>query len=83
MSKEHHFIVKFNEETGVWSWDTDTEEARFDNETIFNSETNEWSSGYLGDGEFDPAEEGLGEQLQHALYVMNLVNGKVRDGEPE
>jgi hypothetical protein len=81
MSKEHHFVVKFDEKAGTWSWDTDVEEARFDNETIYNSDTNEWSSGYLGDGEYDPAEDGLIEQLKHALYVMNLVNGKAGDNE--
>ena len=75
MRKEHHFVVSFNEETGKWKWDTSVEEARFDEGTIFNYETNEWSSGYLGDGEYEPAEEGLIEQLKHALGVMNLVNG--------
>ena len=69
--------------TGVWSWDTDVEEARFEEGTIYNLDTEEWSSGYLGDGEYEPAEEGLVEQLKHALYVMNLVNGKVGEGEIE
>lgn len=81
MNKEHHFVVSFNEETGKWQWNTDSEEAHFDEGTIYNSDTEEWSSGYLGDGEYDPAEEGLVEQLKHALYVMNLVNGKVCDNE--
>jgi hypothetical protein len=81
MNKEHHFIVKFNEETGAWSWDTDVEEARFDEGTIFNYDTNEWSSGYLGDGEYEPNEEELVNQLKHALYVMNLVNGKLESDE--
>lgn len=79
MNKTHHFVVSFNEETGAWSWDTDTEEARFDEGTIFNYDTNEWSSGYLGDGEYEPAEEELTDQLKHALGIMNLVNGKAND----
>ena len=83
MNKEHHFVIKFDEKSGTWSWDIDVEEARFDDGTIYNSDTEEWSSGYLGDGEYEPAEEGLVEQLKHALYVMNLVNGKVGEGEIE
>ena len=83
MNKEHHFVVSFNEESGEWKWDTDVEEARFEEGTIYNIDSNEWSSGYLGDGEYEPAEEGLVEQLKHALYVMNLVNGKVGEGEIE
>lgn len=74
MNKEHHFVVKFSEATGTWSWDTDVEEARFDEGTIFNYDTNEWSSGYLGDGEYEPAEDKLIEQLSHGLTTMNLVN---------
>jgi hypothetical protein len=83
MNKEHHFVVSFNEETGKWKWDTDVEEARFEEGTIYNTDSNEWSSGYLGDGKYEPAEKELVEQLTHALYVMNLVNGKVKDGETE
>jgi hypothetical protein len=81
MRKEHHFVVSYNEATKEWKWDTSVEEARFDEGTIFNYETNEWSSGYLGDGEYEPAEEGLIEQLRQALNVMNIVNGAYPQGE--
>ena len=81
MNKQHHFVIKFDEETKLWSWDANVEEARFDEGTIFNYDTNEWSSGYLGDGEYEPAEEGLIEQLKHALGVMNVVNGAYPQGE--
>jgi hypothetical protein len=77
MNKEHHFVIKFSESTNSWSWDTDVEEARFDEGTIFNYDTNEWSSGYLGDGDYEPAEDKLIEQLSHGLNTMNLVNGAV------
>ena len=82
MNKTHHFVVSFNEGTGKWQWDTDAEEARFDEGTIFNYDTNEWSSGYLGDGEYEPAEENLIDQLTHAMGIMNIVNG-VSGGEDE
>lgn len=75
MNKVHHFVVSFNEATGKWQWDTDAEEGRFDEGTIFNHDTNEWSNGYLGDGEYEPAEENLIDQLTHAMGIMNIVNG--------
>jgi hypothetical protein len=81
MSKVHHFVVSYDEKTKEWKWDASVEEARFEEGTIYNYETNEWSSGYLGDGEYEPAEEGLIEQLKHALGVMNVVNGAYPQGE--
>lgn len=83
MRKEHHFIVSYNEATKQWHWNTDAEEARFEEGTIFNYDTNEWSSGYLGEGEYEPAEEALIEQLRQALNVMNIVNGAYPQGEDD
>jgi hypothetical protein len=80
MSKVHHFVVSFDEATGKWKWDTDSEEARFEDGTIYNPENDEWSNGYLGDGIYEPNEEILVEQIKHSMWVMNLVNGKVSDG---
>jgi hypothetical protein len=80
MNKVHHFVVSFDEGTGKWQWDTDAEEARFVDGTICDTDTNSWWSGYLGDGEYEPAEDNLIEQLKHALGIMNIVNG-VREGE--
>lgn len=71
MNKEHHFILSYNEGTELWSWDVDVEEARFEEGTIFNYDTNEWSSGYLGDGEYEPSEDKLVEQLKKALEILN------------
>jgi hypothetical protein len=75
MRKIHHYIVSFDTSTGAWKWDTDLEADKFDDGTIFSYEDHEWSSAYLGDGEYDPDEENLINQLKHALGVMNLVNG--------
>lgn len=79
--KQHHFVISFDEATGWWSWDTDSEEARFGDGTIYTEATNEWSSGYLGDGEYEPNEEILVEQLKRALWTMNLVNGAYPQGK--
>ena len=77
--KQHYFVVSFDETTGAWKWDVDVEEARFDEGTIF--ENDKWHSAYLGDGEYEPAEEGLIGQLKHALWTMNLVNGALPEEE--
>lgn len=81
MNKSHHFIVSFNEETGKWRWDYEEEEVRYVDGTVYNHETNGWTSGYLGDGEYEPSEEGLIDQLKHSIWCMNLVNGKVDDSD--
>ena len=81
--KQHHFVVVFDEQTKAWSWDTGTEEARFEDGTIYNTATDEWSGGYLGDGEYEPAEEMLIEQLKRALWTMNLVNGAYTEDEED
>jgi hypothetical protein len=83
MSKVHHFVVSYDEAMKAWVWDVSVEEARFEEGTIYDYETSEWSSGYLGDGEYEPAEEGLIEQLKHALSVMNVVNGAYPQGEDD
>lgn len=79
--KQHHFVISFDETTKAWKWDTDVEEARFDEGTIF--EDDQWHSGYLGDGEYEPNEEILVEQLKRALWTMNLVNGAFPQGEED
>jgi hypothetical protein len=81
--KQHHFIISFDEITGAWKWDTDAEEARFVDGTIYNESTGSWTSGYLGDGEYEPAEDGLIGQLKHALWTMNLVNGALPQGDED
>ena len=69
-NKEYHFVIKFDEGTGIWSWDTDVEEARFDDGTIYNSDTDKWLSGY------ESEQENLVGQLLKGIWAMNLVNGK-------
>lgn len=73
---EHHYIIKYSKEGG-WEWDTDTEEDRYPNGTVFNDETEEWQSGYVGwNGEKGEAEyldddDLVGEQLGAILEVAN------------
>jgi hypothetical protein len=81
--KQHHFVIAYDTETNTWYWDTGTEEARFEDGTIYTEATNEWSSGYLGDGVYEPNEEILVDQLKRALKIMNLVNGAGAQGEED
>jgi hypothetical protein len=81
--KQHHFVISFDEATGAWKWDTDAEEARFEDGTIYTEATKEWSNGYLGDSIYEPNEEILVEQLKRALWTMNLVNGAFPQGEED
>ena len=49
---KHYFILCFDAETNTWDWDTDQEEVAFPNGTVYDEETNTWTSAYLGDGEY-------------------------------
>lgn len=71
---QHHFVIAYDTETKLWSWDTDQEELRFDDGTIYNEQTKEWSSGYLGDGEYDESDSDLATILQTNIRAMNGEN---------
>lgn len=72
--KQHHFVIAYDTETKTWYWDTDTEEARFDDGTIYDTVKDKWSSGYLGDGEYEVEECELADILQTNLRAMNGDN---------
>ena len=42
MSKELHFIVRYDIETKQWNLDIDTLDAKFQSEYVFDTETQEW-----------------------------------------
>ena len=69
--KQHHFVIAYDTETKTWFWDTDTEEARFDDGTIYDTATGKWSNGYLGDGDYEVEECELADILQTNLRAMN------------
>ena len=69
--KQHHFVIAYDTETKTWFWDTDTEEARFDDGTIYDTVEDKWSNGYLGDGEYEVQECELADILQTNLRAMN------------
>ena len=51
---EHHFIVKYDDETKTWSHDVDSEEVRFPDGTIWNESLGTWDYSYQGEGKFFP-----------------------------
>jgi hypothetical protein len=69
--KKHYFVIAYDTQTNLWSWDTDQEELRFDDGTIYDETTKEWSSGYLGDGEYEEHEPELAQILQTNIRAMN------------
>ena len=79
-TKQHHYVLVFDTKTNEWTLDSDCEEVRFPDGTIWNEETQVWESGYLGDGTYEPMEEQLGEALNSALAVLNSITS---EGEVE
>ena len=49
---EHHYIIKFDDITGEWSQDTDSEEVRFPDGTIWDEKTGTWNYSYQGSEKF-------------------------------
>jgi hypothetical protein len=75
-TKQHHYILVFDTKTNEWTLDSDCEEVRFPNGTIWNEETQVWESGYVGDGTYELMEEQLGEALNSALAVLNSITSE-------
>jgi hypothetical protein len=73
MSRQYHYVVSYTEGEG-WAIDTDSEEARFPDGTIYDIENGEWQFGYLGDGKFNGREQELTEQL------MKMLEGEGSNG---
>jgi hypothetical protein len=73
--KEHIFIIKYTNENG-WEWDVDTEVSRFDDGTIYDTETQEWKPAHLGEGEYVDNDDEVSEQLSSMLQIANESMGK-------
>jgi hypothetical protein len=73
---EHYFILKYSKAEG-WEWDTDSEEIRYSDGTVWNEQTQEWSSGYAGwneakgEAEYVDDDDLIGEQLGAILKIAN------------
>lgn len=70
--KQYHWIVVYDKEEG-WRIDPVTEEHKFSDGTIYDTETNEWIYAYQGEGIFFDRECELTESLCKTLQDMNEV----------
>lgn len=68
--KEHIFVIKYSNEKG-WEWDVDTETAKFDDGTIYDTETEQWMPAHLGEGEYVDKDDELSSILVTNLRAMN------------
>jgi len=70
MSKQIHYVVRYDTETRTFSIDTDTANAVFDgNGNVYNVETDEW--GWI---EVDNAED-----CEHAHQSWSMLNVMIDD----
>jgi len=71
MSKNHYFIVSYDTDTGEWDIDNDAETSLLDNKTIYDNETGQWETAYLGDGEYNDNDDDIAGKLYMALKQLN------------
>ena len=76
MSKNHYFIVSYDTDTGEWDIDIDAETSRLNNETIYDNETGQWETAYLGDGEYNDNDDDIAGKLYMALKKLNKGNNQ-------
>ena len=70
--KKHHWVVVFDKQKG-WHIEPEVEEEVFNDGTIYDTETNNWKSGYEGDGVYDEEDMKLTSQLMVELDKLNKV----------
>jgi len=67
---ERIFVIKYTNEGG-WEWDTDTESAKFDDGTIYDTEKEKWFPSYEGEGVYVDNDDEVGEKMGAMLQIMN------------
>lgn len=72
---QYHYVVMFDEENG-WSIDPWTEESKFPDGTIYDTDTDSWEFGYQGEGIFFNRECDITSQLTIALNKLNEVDAQ-------
>lgn len=68
---QHHYIIMFDDETKEWSHDTESEEVRFPDGTIWSNEDSTWFFPYQGDGEFYSNADEYDENLSRFIDTLN------------
>lgn len=68
---EHHYIIKFDDVTKVWSQDVDGEEVRFVDGTIYDETEQAWFVPYQGDSQFYRNADVIDEMFLMHIEEMN------------
>ena len=71
---QYHYVIYFDEETKEWIHDCDIESYKFYDGTIWNTETQDWESGYLGDGIWNDKQEKIDEIMNDGLQFLNRIS---------
>ena len=71
--REHHYIIKWSK-ANRWEIDTESEEARFPDGTVWNGQ--EWELPYIGEGVFNDNNDLVTDQLEAILSRANEEEGK-------
>jgi len=72
---QYHYVVVFDEEEG-WRIDPISEENKFPDGTIYDTDTHSWEYGYQGDGIFFDRECEITSQLTVALNKLTRVSAQ-------
>lgn len=73
-NKQYYFITYYDSNTGKWVHDVDTEQDMFGNKMVWNNETSEFESGYLGDGKYEENEYEVVELFKKMIGESNERN---------
>lgn len=73
---EHHYIVKFDDITGEWSHDVDSEESRFVDGTIYDEAEQAWFVPFQGGEEgFYRKSDEIDERFGKVIELLNEKEG--------
>jgi len=70
----YYYLVYFDEEAKEWFHDVDSEEIRLEGKTIWNTETEEWESAYLGDGIWNQKQEEVDSIMNDGIQFLNRIS---------
>lgn len=78
MAKQYHYVVCYDSETDEFILDYDTMAGKFDDEVIYNTETQEWENLQESDWENDNSDYNLAGDLLYKI-ISNLNVRKYND----
>ena len=71
---QYHYVIYFDEETKEWIHDCDTESIRFDGDTIWNEEEQNWENVFTHDGIWKDKQEEVDLILHDGLTFLNRIS---------